>query len=48
MPDPPVAVNKGHVIAEGVSQELDELRNIFYGGKDYLNDLQQRRASGQA
>ena len=43
-PDPPAAVNKGHVIAEGVSQELDELRNIFYGGKDYLNDLQQRES----
>ena len=42
--DPPAAVNKGHVIAEGVSQELDELRNIFYGGKDYLNDLQQRES----
>ena len=43
-PDPPAAVNKGHVIAEGISQELDELRNIFYGGKDYLNDLQQRES----
>ena len=43
-PDPPAAVNKGHVIAEGVSQVLDELRNIFYGGKDYLNDLQQRES----
>jgi DNA mismatch repair protein MutS len=41
-PDPPAAVNKGHVIAEGISKELDDLRSIFYGGKDYLNDLQQR------
>ena len=41
-PDPPVAVSKGHVIAEGISQELDDLRKIYYGGKDYLNDLQQR------
>ena len=41
-PDPPAAVSKGHVIAEGISQELDDLRKIFYGGKDYLNDLQQR------
>ncbi|MFZ2339939.1 MAG: DNA mismatch repair protein MutS [Bacteroidales bacterium] len=44
MPDPPVAVNKGHVIAEGISAELDELREIYYGGKDYLNDLQQRES----
>ena len=43
-PDPPVAVNKGHVIAEGISPELDELRKIFYSGKDYLNDLQQRES----
>lgn len=43
-PDPPAAINKGQVIAEGISQELDELRNIFYGGKDYLNDLQQRES----
>ncbi|MCU0377118.1 MAG: DNA mismatch repair protein MutS [Bacteroidales bacterium] len=41
-PEPPAAVNKGHVIAEGVSPELDELRNILYSGKDYLNDLQHR------
>lgn len=41
-PDPPSAINKGHVIAEGISQELDDLRKIYYGGKDYLNDLQQR------
>jgi len=41
-PDPPVAINKGHVIAEGISQELDDLRRIYYGGKEYLNDLQQR------
>ena len=40
--EPPASVNKGHVIAEGVSPELDELRNILYSGKDYLNELQQR------
>lgn len=43
-PDPPTAVSKGRVIAEGISQELDELRKIYYGGKDYLNDLQQRES----
>jgi DNA mismatch repair protein MutS len=42
--DPPAAVNKGHVIAEGISKELDDLRSIFFGGKDYLNDLQQRES----
>ncbi len=38
--DPPTAVNKGNVIKEGVSRELDDLRNIAYSGKDYLENLQ--------
>ncbi len=40
--DPPVAVNKGKVIATGISEELDELRKIAYSGKDYLAQLQKR------
>jgi len=44
-PDAPVAVNKGNVICEGVSKELDELRAISYHGKDYLLQLQQREAA---
>jgi DNA mismatch repair protein MutS len=40
--DPPVQLIRGNVIAGGVSEELDELRKILYGGKDYLNDLQAR------
>ena len=40
--DPPVQINKGNVIASGVSEELDELRKILYSGKDYLEDLQKR------
>jgi len=42
--DPPTAVNKGKVIAEGVSEELDELRKIAYSGKDYLAQIQQRES----
>ncbi|MCR4995500.1 MAG: DNA mismatch repair protein MutS [Bacteroidales bacterium] len=41
-PDPPLMVQKGNVIASGVSKELDELRQIAYSGKDYLLQLQQR------
>lgn len=41
-PDPPAQVNRGNVIAEGVSEELDDLRTILYRGKDYLEDLQKR------
>ena len=40
--DPPNAVNKGNVISDGVSVELDELRNIRQSGKSYLLDLQNR------
>ncbi len=40
--DAPIAVNRGEVIAEGVNQELDELRHIAYQGKDYLISIQQR------
>lgn len=40
--DPPLLVNKGGVIAQGVNAELDELRHIAYEGKDYLLKIQQR------
>ena len=43
-PDAPVMVNKGGVINEGVSDELDELRNISLNGKDYLLKVQQRES----
>lgn len=43
-PDPPLLVNKGNVIANGVNTELDELRSIAYGGKNYLLRLQQQEA----
>ena len=40
--DPPALLNKGNVIARGVSPELDELRDMLYEGKDYLARIQQR------
>jgi len=43
-PDPPALINKGHVIASGVSSELDELRELAFSGKDYLARLQEREA----
>ncbi len=39
--DPPLLVNKGNVIADGYSEELDELRSISRNGKDYLLKIQQ-------
>lgn len=38
---PPVALAKGAVIREGVHAELDELRKIAHGGKEYLVQMQQ-------
>lgn len=43
-PEPPVAVNKGNVIAEGLSPELDELRELSRSGKNYLAKLQKRES----
>lgn len=40
--EPSIHLNEGGIIAKGVSPELDELRQVRYGGKKYLNDLQQR------
>jgi DNA mismatch repair protein MutS len=42
--DPPAQVNKGNIIAAGVSAELDDLRSIQYNGKEYLEDLQDRES----
>ncbi len=40
--DPSAVLSRGNVIADGVSEELDELRKIAGSGKDYLASLRQR------
>ena len=40
--NPPAATNKGNIIASGISDELDALRKISSGGKEYLVELQQK------
>ncbi len=42
MPEPSSIITKGNVIAEGVSQDLDNLRAISTSGKDYLAQMRQR------
>lgn len=42
--DPPLLINKGGVIKDGVNADLDELRQIAYSGKDYLLKVQQRES----
>lgn len=43
-PDAPSLINKGSIINRGVNEELDNLRDIAYSGKDYLLKIQQREA----
>ena len=43
-PEPSVQIGKGPVIGTGVDAELDELRSLSDGGKDYLLQMQQREA----
>lgn len=43
-PDPPVNLNKGGVMADGLNEELDELRNIIQNSKDILLSIQQKEA----
>jgi DNA mismatch repair protein MutS len=42
---PPAFLNKGGVIAEGINNELDELRRLAFSGKDYLAEIQQRESA---
>jgi len=41
---PPVAAGKGNFIKQGIHEELDKLRSIASGGKEYLINIQQRES----
>lgn len=43
-PEPPLLVHKGGVIADGINNELDELRKVAYHSKDLLVGIQQRES----
>ncbi len=45
MPDPPNMLNRGNIIANGVSKELDELREIATSGKNYILKLQETESN---
>ncbi len=42
--NPPALASKGNMIASGIDEELDALRKISSGGKEYLIELQQKEA----
>ena len=43
-PEPAIQIGKGPVIGPGVDPDLDDLRSLSAGGKDYLLQMQQREA----
>ncbi|MCX8471713.1 MAG: DNA mismatch repair protein MutS [Chitinophagaceae bacterium] len=44
MEDAPALANKGNLVKMGINAELDELRTISKGGKNFLLDIQLREA----
>jgi len=43
--DPPLTINQGMVMKEGINEELDELRKITFHGKEVLLQIQQREVA---
>ena len=43
--NPPIALNRGEVIRNGVNPDLDELRALSTSGKDFLLAIQEREAA---
>ncbi|HKR04769.1 MAG TPA: DNA mismatch repair protein MutS [Bacteroidia bacterium] len=46
--EPAVLITKGGVIADGVSADLDQLRQLAFSGKDYLLQIQKRESERTA
>ena len=42
--DAPVAISKGNAIANGINEELDELRAISTSGKEFLEGIEKRES----
>lgn len=43
--DAPMVSNQGNIIRDGIHQELDDLRQIAFSGKDYLAKLEAKEAN---
>ena len=43
--DPPNMVNRGGIICPGIDADLDELRQMAYSGKDFLQQIQERESA---
>src|SRR5699024_71091 len=40
--DPPITLREGHLIKDGYNVELDELRKVSSGSKDFILELEQK------
>src|SRR5665647_1556737 len=43
--DPPIMINRGAVIKPHVDADLDELRQLAFSGKDFLQQIQERESA---
>jgi DNA mismatch repair protein MutS len=43
--DPPNLINRGGIIKEGIDADLDELRQLAFSGKDFLQKIQERESA---
>jgi DNA mismatch repair protein MutS len=44
-PDPPTLINRGNIISRGIDADLDELRDLAFSGKEYLQKIQERESA---
>ena len=44
-PDPPTLINRGNIIRPGIDADLDELRDLAFSGKEYLQRIQERESA---
>ena len=42
--DPPILINRGNIIQKSVNADLDELRELAFSGKDFLQKIQERES----
>ncbi len=45
MAEPPVSIQKGNAIAQGIDETLDDLRGIAHSGKSFLEQLEQHESA---
>lgn len=44
-PDPPILINRGNVMRRGIDPDLDELRDLAFSGKEFLQRIQERESA---